>query len=786
MPAAIPKQATPASPSRRSHILLIGVVIALATVGVYWQVTENDFINFDDPDYVASNQHVLSGLTASGVNWAFTAYHSSNWHPITWLSHMFDAQIYGPKPGGHHFTNVLFHVANSWLLFGLLLRMTGARWRSAMVAALFALHPLHVESVAWVSERKDVLSTFFGLLSIWAYVRYAQAPNAESPPAITRSWSNPGWYLLALLLLAIGLMSKPMLVTLPCVLLLLDYWPLRRFIFSPVDRPPIAKFRPASITFLILEKIPFLILSAASCVATFYVQKASGAVLSLTYSSIESRVANAFVAYGTYLQKTFWPADLSVFYPLTARGWSSEETIASTLVLLVITVAVVFAARKSSYLLVGWLWFIGTLVPVIGLVQVGRQGLADRYTYLPHIGLFIMLVWGAAELWRGLRLPRAAALGVAVAILVALGVLTAHQVSYWRDSKTLFTHALTVTPRNYVAYAVLSNVLNEEGKISEALEMCEQALLLSPQYPEALNTRGNLYLKQEKYAEAVETYREAAKVDPTFPDPHAGMGSAYMKMGQLPEAEAESREALRLAPLHLPAMFSLATSLHNQGKLDEAAGMYRQIITLQPGLFTPRRLLGNVLFAQGKSEEAIQQFQAALKVRPNDVETHLVLGVAFMQKNQLDEAAAQFQEVIGVQPGNPIANYQLGQIHQVRKESAAAVAFYHAALRVQPDWPEALNNLAWLLAANANPAVRNGAGAVQYAERACTLSNYKEAMFVGTLAAAYAEAGRFPEAVSAAEKARDIATAAGQKEVAEKNSELLKTYREGKPYHEPE
>ncbi len=778
MAASTPIRAPANDAGRRRNVLLVCLFLVVATVGVYWQVAGNGFVNFDDPDYVSANPRVQSGLNSESVRWAFTALYSSNWHPVTWLSHMLDSQIYGAKPAGHHVTNLIFHTLNSLLLFGLLLRMTGALWRSAMVAALFALHPLHVESVAWVSERKDVLCTCFGLLCLWAYVRYAQAGN--------RPARSLGWYLLSLLFLALGLMSKPMLVTLPCLLLLLDYWPLGRIRLPRLSAPVNADFRPVGMGRLVAEKIPFFVLSATSSVVTFLVQKACGAMVPLAAAPLDARIANAFAGYGTYLMKTFWPSGLAVFYPLTPADWGSAGTLGALLVILGVTVAVVYFARSRPYLLVGWLWFLGTLVPVIGFVQVGRQGMADRYTYLPHVGLFIMVVWAAAEAARHLRAPRAVTFGVAGVLLAALGVVTSRQVAYWRSSITLFEHALAVTTGNYVAYGVLSNALVDQGKLDEAIEMCQKALALAPQYPEGFNTLGNIHYRQQKYEEAIENYRLAAQYDPLYADPLAGMGSAYLKVNKFAEAEAASRKALELAPLHLTAMFSLASALHNQGKLDEAATWYRKILMLQPELVTPRRLLGNVLVAQNKPDEAIQQFRMALKIRPEDPDTHVLLGVAEMQKGDVEVATKEFLEGVNLQPTNAIANYQLGTIFQMQKRPVAAVDYYRKALQAQPNWVEVLNNLAWILAASPDPTARNGKEAVERAERACVLTHFNEPLLIGTLAAAYAEAGRFTDAVQAAEKARDTATTAGMKEVAAKNAELLELYRAGKAYHEPQ
>jgi tetratricopeptide (TPR) repeat protein len=762
--------------------VVVCLLIALITAGVYWPVAKQGFINFDDPDYVSGNPRVQAGLTLGSVQWAFTSFYASNWHPLTWLSHMLDCQIYGLRPGGHHVTSLLLHVVNSLLLFGLLKRLTGAFWRSALVAALFALHPLHVESVAWVSERKDVLSAFFFMLTLWAYARYAEV---QSPKSKVQSLNSGVWYVAALVLFALGLMSKPMLVTLPFVLLLLDYWPLGRFQLSTATPPLPAAAQRSTLRRLAVEKIPFFALSALSCVLTFLVQRACGAMTPLAKTPFELRVANALVAYARYLGKTFWPAKLAVFYPYSPLSVDSWQVMGAALLLLIATVAIVLAARKQPCLLIGWLWFLGTLVPVIGLVQVGKQALADRYAYLPHIGLFILIVWGAAAIVARLRRPRLISVVAAGLAVTGCGIITSHQLSYWRDTKTLFQHAVAVTSRNFVAYAVVGNALVEEGKLPEAIEQCRKSLEIAPDYPEAHNTLGNIYGKQGKYDEAIASYRSAA-TDLSYADPRNGMADILIKQGKFAEAEAQCREALQLAPMHLPAMFSLATALHKQGKLDEAAEYYRRILELKPDLFTPRRYLGNILVAQGKPDQAIPQLLMALKIQPQDADTHVVLGVVLLDKNRIDEATAQFLEATRLQPTNALANYQLALIHQSRKETSATIDCYRKALQAQPDWPESLNNLAWILAANRDATLRNGAEAVVLAERACKLTDYKEGLFVGTLADAYAEAGRFPEAVSAAEKARSVALAAGQKEIAQKNQELLELYRTGHAYHETE
>jgi tetratricopeptide (TPR) repeat protein len=764
----------------RERTFLVCVFLAVVTALVYLPVAKHGFINFDDPDYVTGNPYVQAGLRPESIRWALTGVYSSNWHPLTWMSHMLDCQLYSQKPAGHHLTNVAFHMANTVLVFLLLRLMTSAFWRSAFVAGLFALHPLHVESVAWVAERKDVLSAFFGLLCLMAYAKYAMQKSeirnskseTKSKPEIGRRITS---YTLALLFFALGLMSKPMLVTWPFLMLLVDFWPLKRTGVALRSWIP-----------LVLEKIPFFALSVGSCVITFLAQRACGAVVPLADTSVAARIANAIVSYGRYLAKTFWPAKLAVFYPYEQLNWDSGEVLAACLAIGLATGAALWAWKRKPYWPVGWFWFVGVLVPVIGVVQVGKQAFADRYMYLPHIGLFIFITWGVAEALTRIQLPRWTGFGIGGLVLAISAVITSHQLTYWRDTKSLFEHTIAVTSRNFVAYTVIACELVESNKLAEATEDCRLALEYSPCYPEAHNTLGAIYAKQEKFDEAIAHYKKASECDPTYGDPCYGMANVYLKERKYGEAELQAREALRRAPMHIPSMYCLANALHNEGKLDEAVDYYRRLIRMNSTLFTPHRYLGNVLAAQDKADEALEEYRLAAKIRPADADTHAATGVILMRKNRLDEAVEEFLKASRLQPTNVVANYQLALIYQSRKEMPKAIEYYHKTLQAQPDMIEALNNLAWLLAANRDPAVRNGAEAVNLAERACKLSDYKMPVFIGTLAAAYAEAGRFGDAVPTAEKARDLALAVGEKGTADRNSELLELYRAGRAYHEAE
>lgn len=521
----------------RFTALLIGLALALATLLAYGQVKDHRFITWDDDHYVTENPMVKAGLCREGVTWAFTATHAANWHPLTWLSLMLDCEIYGFQPRGPHLTNLFFHLANTVLWFLFFARVTGNLWPSALVAALFALHPLHVESVAWVAERKDVLSTFLWVATLLAYAWYVKRPGLKR-------------YLPIPILLALGLMAKPMLVTLPLVLLLLDYWPLGRFPAGPPLAGPGAgagRVQPLSRAWvywpLIREKLPLLALSALSGVVTVVAQKRDGAVWSLTHLPVSERLANALVAYVKYLVKMFWPFPMVFFYPFSrVPGWQAAG---AGLVLLGVSAVVVWGARRYPYLTVGWLWYLGTLVPVIGLVQVGGQVLADRYTYVPFIGLFIMVAWGARDLtarWRHQQIYLSAAAGV---VLLACFLTTRVQVGYWRDSESLFRHALKVNGNNYMACNNLGMALSNQARFPEAISMFSRCIRLKPSYAHAYNNLGVAYARQGKLPQAMEFYQKAIQVNPRVPVFYNNLALVYQQQGKTTEAEATRERARR-------------------------------------------------------------------------------------------------------------------------------------------------------------------------------------------------------------------------------------------------
>jgi tetratricopeptide (TPR) repeat protein len=624
----------------------LGFGLSLFTFLLYWPTTNHEFVALDDPTYLLKNTHAQAGLTWSGVVWAFTTGYGSNWHPLTWLSHMLDCQLFGLNPGPHHLVSVLLHVLNTVLLFLVLKGLTGAQWRSALVAALFAWHPLHVESVAWAAERKDVLSTLFFLLTIGAYARYAilggcgtrsrsSLPGESSSPlplslpsqtpgTLTRArgW---GYYGLALVLFAFGLMAKPMLVTLPCVLLLLDFWPLRRFsgartsvrsdvqpMSTPANRrvPVIRTLLRTEIRAPLVEKLPFFALSLGASIVTYFVQKAGGAVSNLTMVPFSARVANALVAYARYLEKTVWPHDLSVFYPLPAH-WPVAAVAGSALLLVCVSVLCVRAAGTRPYLLVGWLWFLGTLVPTIGLVQVGSQSMADRYMYIPSIGLFIIAAWGLAELrpacaQRPWLIPASAA-----AALVAFAASTSLQLLYWKNEQTLFRHALACTTDNYLAYDHLAKVCESAGQNAQALDYYEHLLTLKPRYPEGQYNMGTLLMNLGRFDEAGPHLRAAVAARPGFAQAHCNLGLVCFRQKNLDDAAQELDTAVRLNPADADARLNLGIVLLALNRPAAAVEAFEMVSRLQPKTPEPQFLLALALSRDRKPAEASAQAQRA-------------------------------------------------------------------------------------------------------------------------------------------------------------------------------
>ena len=559
----------------------MSLFLAAISLAVFSQTIRYDFVNFDDDLYVYNAPAIQAGLTPQGIALAFTSQHARNWHPLATISHMLDCQLYGLKAGGHHATNVILYTIAVLLLFRVLREMTGAVWKSTIVAALFAVHPLHVESVAWVSERKDVLSAVFFLLMLNAYVRYACAPS------MTR-------YLLFVVLFAAGLMSKPMLVTAPVILLLLDYWPLRRFkqYSSTTGKMLNSDKQPRTRQRLFLEKIPLLLLSAGSCFVTFVLQKrATGAIPPLPFLW---RVQNALVSYVIYLWETLWPTHLAVFYPHPNNTLPIWAVVLAVALLLAITVSAIVFRNIRPYVFTGWFWYLVMLLPVIGLVQVGEQGHADRYTYLPHIGLFLLAVWLAADLVAVDQARSRLAIATVVVIILALAWAAFIQTSYWRNSETLWTRALAVTSDNDFAHNNLGYLCVDRGELDQAISHFETA----------------------------------SRIRVSKRDPHYDVGSAFVQM-------------------------NLADALARKGQSDEAMVHFEEAIRLQPNYADAYYNRGNVLFAEGRIDEAMADWEKTLQIQPNDADAHTCIGNALLRKGSLKEAIAHYEKALALAPGDP-------------------------------------------------------------------------------------------------------------------------------------
>jgi tetratricopeptide (TPR) repeat protein len=586
---------------KKSPVLWISIGLAVSTLLVFWQVRNFDFVNYDDNAYVYENPRVLSGITVDNIRWAFTAGHASNWHPLTWLSLMLDCQLFraaslpgGPNPGKMHLVNVFFHLANTLLLFTVLKQMTGALWQSAFVAALFAVHPLHVESVAWVSERKDVLSTLFWLLTMWAYLQYVRQPKI---------WR----YLLTMLFFALGLMAKPMLVTLPFVLLLLDYWPLERF-------------GQRKIFYLVREKIPFFILVAVSGAVTFFVQRSSGAVVGANAFLLRNRFANAALSYSRYIAKMFWPRNLAVFYPFNDAGLPFWQIAASVLILLGLSVLVIRFGRRQKYLPLGWFWFLGTLVPVIGIVQVGAQAMADRYTYIPYIGLFIMLAWLVPKLLE--KLPqRKFVLGLTMILsLSALAVIAHRQTSRWKNSITLFSHTVEVVQDSWLAYNNLGVAYSVEEQWTQAAPLYEQAVKINPRYSEAYANLGYVYSVLKRYDDAIAAYQRAVQIRPTYVEALNNLGMVYSNLGLYQQEVDVYLRMLEIRPDSAQTYNNLGAAYDNLRRYRDAIEAYKQAIRLKPDLAEAHANIAYIYLRLGDKASAVKEYNILKSLHPQFAE----------------------------------------------------------------------------------------------------------------------------------------------------------------------
>ena len=619
--------------------LLISICLVAAIIAVYWPVYKYDFVRYDDGAYITNNANIKSGLNWKSVCWAFTTGYQGNWYPVTWVSHIIDYQLFKDWAGGYHITNILFHILNTLILFYVLMRMTGTVWPSAFVAAAFALHPLHVESVAWIAERKDVLSTFFWLLTMWAYIRYAENPKFK-------------WYLATFVLFILGLMSKPMLVTVPFVLLLLDFWPLERRI----------SWR------LLIEKIPFFICSIASSIVTFFVQQNSKAVVALSTFGFKVRIGNAIVSYITYVTKMIWPSQLAVLYPHPGGELSPTKVIIYGLLLILISIYFISLAKRYRFPAVGWFWYLGTLVPVIGLVQVGAQAIADRYTYMTLTGLFIIIAWGAKEFIPKWRYKNVILISLAVIVSTAWALTASRQLRYWENSLTLFEHTLQITKNNSIILCGYASSLANLNRFDQAIECFNKSLKIKPDLAEAYDGLGLTLEKTGKVSEAIEQFRLAIKYKPDFIMAYNNLAVALRKQGRNEEAVDCLEQALKLKPDFIKARLNLGLAFYSLREFDKAIESFNKVLESEADNAMAHANLGLSLVANGRIDEGIEEIRFVLKAEPNNAKMHLNLGILLEQKGEIAEAIKSYHKALEINPFD-MTSHQLLEAALKKQES---------------------------------------------------------------------------------------------------------------------
>jgi tetratricopeptide (TPR) repeat protein len=773
--------------------LVPGVCIFLAAIiwVVFGQTLRHEFVNYDDSAYVYENPVVQKGLTWEGFRWALTYGNIGHWHPLTWLSHMLDCQFYGLNPGGHHLTNLLLHTASAILLFLVLRRMTGFLWRSAFVAAVFAIHPLRAESVAWVAERKDVLSAFFFMLTLGAYVGYVRRP-----PSMIR-------YGAVVLFFALGLLSKNMLVTMPFVLLLLDYWPLNR----------LSGLCPQVLFRRVAEKIPLFVLTVGSCVATALVPEK----LTADKLSFGLQLENAVVSYVTYLWQMIHPAGLACLYPNPTNYLPFWQVAGAVGLLLAISGTAWAFRRAHPCLVVGWLWYLGMMIPAIGIVQISGYAHADRYTYLPQIGLYLMLTWAAAELCAGWRHRRVVLGGGSTIILMVLIFCARVQTAYWRNSESLWTHTLACTSDNFAGHTNLGNALLQKGSVDEAIAHCQmalqirpdsanahynlgiallqkgsvdeaivhfqKALQIKPDDAEAYNNLGIALCQKRGVAEAITHFQKALQIKPDYAEAHYNLGNALLQMGNVDKAIVHYQKSLQIKSDSAEAHYNLGNALIKKGSVDEAITHFQKALQIKPDYAEAHNNLGIALLQKGNVAEAIICFQKSLQIKPNDAEVHNNLGSALCLKGRVDEAITHYQKSLQIKPDYAEAHNNLGKALLQKGSVAEAITHFQKALQIKPDSVEAQNTLAWVLATAPQASLRNGPQAVALAQQANQLAGGENPIILRTLAAAYAEAGRFPKAVETAQRALQLAAPPSNPALADAIRSQLKLYQAGLPFH---
>jgi protein O-mannosyl-transferase len=750
----------------KQQLILISAGLVLLIAAAFEPLRHNGFTVYDDNDYIRENTYVKSGLTWQSVTWAFTSGRASNWHPLTWLSHMVDIELFGLNPLGHHLHNLLLHTASTVLLFWLLYIMTGSVWPSAFTAMVFGIHPLRVESVAWAAERKDVLCMLFFMLTVAAYLYYVKRGSI-------------GRYMLVMLCFALGLMAKPMLVTLPIVLLLLDIWPLKRTQNFIDKRNP--QKQTMSFLNLIAEKIPLLLLVMTSCIVTYTVQKAGGSVNDI---SLQTRIVNALFSYLAYLGKIFWPHNLAALYPFPVGPYPLWKPVAGSILLFVLSGIAVYYYSRKSWLFTGWFWYVVTLIPTIGLIQVGNQAMADRYTYLPSIGIVIMLSWSVVQVsakWRHQTLIIGT---LTIVAAIAMITTTRHQLRFWKDDVSLFEHALAVTENNAVMQNNLGGTFWKQGKEAQAFEHIQKALQLVPAFPDANINMAAILFKRKDYDKAMDCLYKALKANPDSFQANNNLALVLIELKRYDQAARYLLTALKNTEDNADIYYNMGIVLGAQKKTDEAADAYEQAIKLDHNHYEAMNELGAIKYKQGLLDEAVGYFRQCVQRDPNYVKAYSNLGLALQKQKKFEESISYCLKALQIEPDFADTWYNLALSQQTLARFQSACQSYHKALQFDPNSIGALNNLAWLLAVNPDTQIQKPAEAVLLAQKACQLTSFEDAGILDTLAAAYAANSQFKEAIETAQKALDAARAAGKTEMAEGISSRLRLYQAGKPFYE--
>lgn len=762
---------TPIGQVPPNRILLVCAFLFLGTFALFWPARNYDFIGYDDPAYIFENPYVQAGLTRESIAWAFgnVASEATYWHPLSWMSHMLDCQLFGLNAGAHHMVSVGFHALNAVLLFLLLRALTGSLWRSAAVAALFAWHPIQVESVAWVTERKNLLSTCFFFLTLLAYVRYVRKTGEHASPL---QGLKTGHYWVVAVLFALGLMCKPMLVTLPCVLLLLDAWPLRR-----IDFREAGKFARARL--LVAEKLPLFILSAISSWITIRAHQHLDIVVAGNQVPLDIRFANAALSYVKYLGKVFWPADLAIIYPYPSV-WPVGQFIWTSVLLITLTALFFYLRKGRPQLLFGWFWFLGTLVPVIGILQVGSQPMADRFIYIPVIGIFVLLVWTAAELLGKLRAVKPAAVAASTIVVIACMVVSRYHLRFWENSFTLFERTLAVTTNNPITHYNLGLAYSRKGDLEKAKFHYTRALEAKPGYTDAQNNLAATLLSEGRIKEAIAEYEKLLEKSPDHLLANYNFGLAHEIQNNWATAAKHFERVVNAEPHNVEAYVKLINTLGRSGQVTAAHFRIEEMLKRNPNSPDAHIAAATILMEQNRLPDAISTLRQAIQMDPKRPEAHYQTGAAHAMMGGFNESIPFFEEALRLKPDFAEAHFSLGMVHSQLGQREEAIQKFQDTLGVQPDFVPALMQLGYIWSSHEKTGLRNGPEAVKVAEKAAQLTRHQDPAVLNVLGMAYAQDKKWKDALEVSRRALSIAISNGDQTLAAQIEAHLADYEKAR------